>query len=110
MPRMSRQQSGLRFGFNPVVEPNVVSGEFNGHSELPRTPNTTSTEIGQARRPAPRWRSVAEEAPGPGAGLTCALCDQAITRNQIEYEVQFVHEGLSVPQIVHLHLACFAAW
>jgi len=48
MPRMSRQQSGLRFGFNPVVEPNVVSGEFNGHSELPRTPNTTSTEIGQA--------------------------------------------------------------
>src|SRR5262252_1194511 len=68
MPRMSREQSGLRFGFNPVVEPNVVSGEFNGHSELPRTPNTTSTEIGQARRPAPRWRSVAEEAPGLRAG------------------------------------------
>jgi hypothetical protein len=47
---------------------------------------------------------------GPGAGLTCGLCDQPITRDQIEYEVQFVQEGMSVPQIVHLHLACFAAW
>jgi len=45
---------------------------------------------------------------GPGAGLACALCDQPITRDQIEYEVQFVQEGMSVPQIVHL--ACFAAW
>jgi len=47
---------------------------------------------------------------GPGAGLTCAVCDQRITRNQIEYEVQFVQEGTTVLQVVHLHLACFAAW
>jgi len=47
---------------------------------------------------------------GPGAGLTCAVCDQPITRNQIEYEVQFVQEGVKIPQIAHLHLSCFAAW
>jgi hypothetical protein len=47
---------------------------------------------------------------GPGAGLICAVCDQRITRDQIEYEVQFVQEGVSAPQICHLHLACFAAW
>jgi len=31
-------------------------------------------------------------------------------RDEIEYEVQFVQEGMRVPQIVHLCLACFAAW
>jgi len=38
------------------------------------------------------------------------VCDQPINRDEIEYEVQFVPEGVSAPQVFHLHLACFAAW
>jgi len=48
---------------------------------------------------------------GPGAGAACAVCAKSITRNQVEYEIQFAP---SVPnpgsEKYRLHLRCFAAW
>ena len=47
---------------------------------------------------------------GPGAGLRCVVCEQPISKDQIEFEVQFIQEGQSAPQVSHFHLDCFAAW
>jgi hypothetical protein len=48
---------------------------------------------------------------GPGGGAPCAVCDQPITSEQVEYEVQFAHDG-ATPGLdkLHLHLRCFAVW
>ena len=51
----------------------------------------------------------------PGAGLgsaaRCAVCEKPVTRDELEYEVQFAHDGAS-PGLdkYHLHLRCFAVW
>ena len=47
---------------------------------------------------------------GPGAGLECTLCELQITTDQIEFEVQFVREGMTAPDVFHFHIACFSAW
>ena len=48
---------------------------------------------------------------GPGVGAPCAVCEKPVTRDELEYEVQFAHDGAS-PGLdkYHLHLRCFAAW
>jgi hypothetical protein len=48
---------------------------------------------------------------GPGIGAPCALCDEPITPDQTECEVQFAHAGVT-PGLdgYHLHLRCFAVW
>jgi hypothetical protein len=48
---------------------------------------------------------------GPGVGAPCAVCGYPITREEIEYEVQFAHDG-ATPGLArhHLHLRCFAVW
>jgi hypothetical protein len=47
----------------------------------------------------------------PGVGAACVVCEKPITRNQMEYEIQFApafrHPG---SQKFRLHLRCFAAW
>jgi len=52
------------------------------------------------RKPTRTWG-------GPGAGLDCEACDQPITKDQLEYEVQFDPDPV---EPVHMHLGCFAAW
>jgi len=47
---------------------------------------------------------------GPGASLTCAVCDLSIGKDQIEFEVQFVLARVARPAVFHFHLACFSAW
>ena len=48
---------------------------------------------------------------GPGVGLPCAVCGDRIPAGQMEYEVQFGHDGETPsPDRFHLHLPCFAAW
>ena len=39
-----------------------------------------------------------------GTGGPCAVCDQAITRDQAEYEVA------GPVMIVRVHIACYHAW
>ena len=48
---------------------------------------------------------------GPGVGAACAVCDRPVTREQLEFEIQFAHDG-ERPGLdkYHVHLRCFAAW
>jgi hypothetical protein len=48
---------------------------------------------------------------GPGVGALCTICAQPIMPEEIEYEVQFAHDG-ATPGLdrFHLHLRCFAVW
>lgn len=51
-------------------------------------------------RPKPVWG-------GPGAGETCPVCQQTLTRN--EYEIEFDRPGTSGDGTLHLHVPCFIA-
>jgi hypothetical protein len=48
---------------------------------------------------------------GPGIGAACAVCDKAIEKDQLEFEIEFTRAadfpGLDT---FHVHLRCFAAW
>ncbi len=48
---------------------------------------------------------------GPGVGARCVICEQPVSRDELEFEVQFAHDGDN-PGLdkFHLHLRCFAAW
>ena len=48
---------------------------------------------------------------GPGVGAPCAVCEKPVTRDELEYEVQFAHDGASPGLDKYpLHLRCFAVW
>ena len=57
-----------------------------------------------SRRPDRTWG-------GPGVGAACAVCGEAVTKDQLEFEVEFAHDGDS-PGLdkFHVHVRCFAAW
>lgn len=57
-----------------------------------------------ARAPDQTWG-------GPGEGLECAVCQRPVTKNEMEFEIRFAHDGDS-PGIdnYHVHVRCFAAW
>ena len=48
---------------------------------------------------------------GPGTGVTCAVCHEPVTRNQMELEIEFNRHG-ATPGLdrYHLHTKCYAAW
>ena len=48
---------------------------------------------------------------GPGVGAPCAVCNQPVSRDEMEFEIQFEHGG-ATPGLdkFHVHLRCFAAW
>jgi hypothetical protein len=48
---------------------------------------------------------------GVGMGMPCTVCGKPIPAEQIEYELDFSHDG-AAPGLdrFHLHLRCFAAW
>ena len=48
---------------------------------------------------------------GPGVGAPCSVCDHPVTRDQLEFEIQFAHNG-DTPGLdkFHVHVRCFAAW
>jgi len=56
------------------------------------------------RRPDRTWG-------GPGAGASCVVCGEAVTKDQLEFEVQFASDGDN-PGLdkCHIHVRCFAAW
>ena len=57
-----------------------------------------------ARRPDRTWG-------GPGVGALCSVCGVAVGKDQLEFEIQFAHDGDS-PGLdkYHVHVRCFAAW
>ena len=48
---------------------------------------------------------------GAGVGAPCSVCELSVTRDELEFEIQFAHDG-AVPGLdkVHLHVRCFAVW
>lgn len=48
---------------------------------------------------------------GPGIGVPCAVCGVPVTKDEMEFEIQFARDGGS-PDLdkFHLHRRCFAAW
>ena len=48
---------------------------------------------------------------GPGIGAPCAVCERPVTKAEMEFEIEFSHDG-SNPGLdkFHLHIRCFAAW
>jgi len=48
---------------------------------------------------------------GPGVGADCAVCGLPVTREQLEFEIEFARDGDN-PGLdqFHVHLRCFAAW
>jgi hypothetical protein len=48
---------------------------------------------------------------GPGVGALCTICEKPVTREQVEYEIQFANDDAN-PGLdkYHLHIRCFAAW
>jgi len=57
-----------------------------------------------ARQPDRTWG-------GPGVGALCSVCDLPIGKDQLEFEIEFAHDG-SDPGLdtYHVHIRCFAAW
>jgi hypothetical protein len=57
-----------------------------------------------ARRPDRTWG-------GPGVGVPCSVCALPVEKDQLEFEVEFAHDGQN-PGLdkYHLHVKCFAAW
>jgi hypothetical protein len=56
------------------------------------------------RRPDRTWG-------GPGVGATCSICDLPVTKDDMEFEIQFARDGDN-PGLdkFHVHVRCFAAW
>jgi hypothetical protein len=56
------------------------------------------------RRPDRTWG-------GPGVGAPCVVCDLPVTKDELEFEIQFTHDGDN-PGLdkYHVHVRCFAAW
>ena len=57
-----------------------------------------------ARRPDRTWG-------GPGVGAECSVCEKPVTKSELEFEIQFAHDG-DHPGLdkFHVHIRCFAAW
>ena len=45
---------------------------------------------------------------GPGVNAPCTVCGEPVTKDQLEFEVQFAHDG-GLDKF-HVHVRCFAAW
>ena len=45
---------------------------------------------------------------GPGVGASCSVCGAPITKDQMEFEIQFARDG-GLDKF-HVHIRCFAAW
>jgi hypothetical protein len=57
-----------------------------------------------SRRPDRTWG-------GPGVGAPCAICGQPVTKDEMEFEIQFAraHPDPGLDKF-HVHVRCFAAW
>jgi len=56
-----------------------------------------------SRRPDRTWG-------GPGVGVVCTVCGEAVTKDQLEMQVEFSNSPPPGLDIFHIHVRCFAAW
>lgn len=47
----------------------------------------------------------------PGVGSLCTVCAKPVTADQVEWEIQFAHDGAN-PDLdtYHLHMRCLSVW
>jgi hypothetical protein len=47
----------------------------------------------------------------PGVGETCAVCGEAVGRNEMAFEIEYNRHG-ETPGVdrYHLHIRCYTAW
>ena len=48
---------------------------------------------------------------GPGVGAPCSVCEKPVTKEEMEFEIQFARDGDN-PGLdkYHVHIRCYAAW
>jgi len=46
---------------------------------------------------------------GPGVGAPCVVCDLPVTKDELEFEIQFSRDD-DHPGLDKYHVRCFAAW
>ena len=48
---------------------------------------------------------------GPGVGVPCAVCGKPVAKDEMEFEIEFAHDGDN-PGLdkFHILIRCFAAW
>jgi hypothetical protein len=50
---------------------------------------------------------------GPGVGAACSVCEKPVTKQEMEFEIQFARDGKDLEAGLdkyHVHIRCFAAW
>lgn len=48
---------------------------------------------------------------GPGIGASCAICCKPVTREDVEFELEFSGDTEGTTSVsYHVHVRCFAAW
>lgn len=47
---------------------------------------------------------------GRGCGASCAICDQLISADELEFELQFPKGSRGEPADYYVHQGCFLAW
>jgi hypothetical protein len=48
---------------------------------------------------------------GRGVGTVCAICSVPVTRDEMEFEIEFYQNGDTSTSVAHhVHVRCFAAW
>jgi len=56
------------------------------------------------RRPDRTWG-------GPGTGISCAICDAPVRKEETELEIEFAFDGDKPGfAVYHVHGPCFAMW
>jgi len=83
-----------------------VEGHQMPHETILRAKAQAAILAGKlpSRRPDRVWG-------GPGVGAVCAVCDLPVTKGEMEFEIEFAHDGDS-PGLdkFRVHIRCFAAW
>jgi hypothetical protein len=48
---------------------------------------------------------------GPGVGAPCSVCEKPVTKEEMEFAIQFARDGDN-PGLdkFHVHIRCYAAW
>jgi len=46
---------------------------------------------------------------GPGVGAPCSVCEKPVTKEEMEFEIQFDGDNPGLDKF-HVHIRCFAAW
>ena len=48
---------------------------------------------------------------GPGVGAPCTICNKPVSKDEMEFEVQFsIDNPTAYFAVHHVHVRCFSAW